>query len=239
MSDYGEPLASGFDPVLAPAVAAALHATAEALNMFSAVFGRNPSEGYNMARFFEAHEESRLRMYSLTEEQSTKAVLLTARTAAVCVRDLFPRPDLDGAMSARGGSPSRELLVSVLKSVSPLIDNVGREELGASWSKKLIDGLSALDAGEVQPLFKPGTRKAKNVNAYTVASIKYEFFLMRKNLIFVGFSLLQIEELFGQYAKVRWNTASRWSRTVDKVLKLEEMLELKSKPPHYAILNAN
>jgi hypothetical protein len=82
----------------------------------------------------------------------------------------------------------------------------------------IMDALSALDAGEVRPVFAPNAGKNRRANRYSLARAKIEALMWKKRLVCLGFrekdARYEITVAFGE----QWDTIRKWEKQCTDIL---------------------
>ncbi len=82
----------------------------------------------------------------------------------------------------------------------------------------VIDGLSALDAGEIQPLFKANTGKNRRPNRWSKARTKLDALAWKKRLVAMGVhdkeASFRVTVAFGE----QWETIRKWRAQCEEIL---------------------
>jgi hypothetical protein len=91
----------------------------------------------------------------------------------------------------------------------------------------VLDGLSALDAGEIQPLFKANTGKNRRANRWSLAKAKLDALVWKKRLLTMGIpekeASFQVTVAFSE----QWETIRKWKSQCEAILGPEHVkLEL-------------
>jgi hypothetical protein len=124
-------------------------------------------------------------------------------------------------------SQQRGLLRSWLSDLWPLL-HVPPSILGIAPQRDLtifevMDALSALDAGEIRPLFVANTGKNRRANRWSVARAKLEALVWKKRLRALGYhekaSNLEITMAFGE----QWDTIRKWKTQCEQILGAEHV----------------
>ncbi len=83
---------------------------------------------------------------------------------------------------------------------------------------QVLDALSALDAGEIQPLFEARKGKNRRANRWSLARAKLEALLWKKRLVALGHAEksanYQVTVAFGE----QWDTIRKWKAQCEQVL---------------------
>jgi hypothetical protein len=83
---------------------------------------------------------------------------------------------------------------------------------------EVLDALSALDAGEIRPLFVANTGKNRRANRWSLARAKLEALAWKKRLVALGHSekdaSYQVTVAFGE----QWDTIRKWKRQCEQIL---------------------
>lgn len=122
----------------------------------------------------------------------------------------------------------REIVKDWLALVHPLLTQW--PALGAPTKVTVydvLDGLSALDAGEIQPLFKANTGKNRRPNRWSMARTKLEALIWKKRLLAMGVhdkeASFRVTVAFGE----QWETIRKWRPQCESILGEEHVkLEL-------------
>jgi hypothetical protein len=82
----------------------------------------------------------------------------------------------------------------------------------------VMDALSALDAGEVQPIFVPNKGKNRRANRWSLAKAKLDALAWKKRLCALGYAEKaanhEITLAFGE----QWDTIRKWKRQCENIL---------------------
>lgn len=117
----------------------------------------------------------------------------------------------------------RGLLQSWLSDLWPLLNAPSWTILGISPKRELtvfevMDALSALDAGEIRPLFVANTGKNRRANRWSIASAKLEALIWKKRLRALGFAEkaanFEVTMAFGE----QWDTIRKWRTQCEQIL---------------------
>ena len=144
------------------------------------------------------------------------ALLLARRVVGPAVRDAaLPQKYEDG----RG---QRKVVRNWIFAFLPLLDFPARSFSALGQERHLpldvIEGLSALDAGEIQPLFLANTGKARRANRYSLARRKMEALFWKKRLMAIGLNEksanYEITKAFGE----QWDTIRKWRTQCEEIL---------------------
>ena len=120
-------------------------------------------------------------------------------------------------------SEQRALLRSWLLDLWPLIEAQYYTVLGIAPKSELtpfdvIDGLSALDAGEIRPLFLANTGKNRRANRWSLAHTKLEALVWKERLRALGHrekdANFHITTAFGE----QWDTIRKWKSQCEQIL---------------------
>lgn len=120
-------------------------------------------------------------------------------------------------------SEQRRLLQGWLADLSPLLKASPFALLGIAHRRELtvfevLDALSALDAGEIQPIFAANTGKNRRANRWSVAKAKLDALAWKQRLIAIGYkekaANYEITVAFGE----QWDTIRRWRPQCEEIL---------------------
>ncbi len=120
-------------------------------------------------------------------------------------------------------SEQRRLLQGWLTDLSPLLTVPPLSILGAAPRRELtlfdaIDALSALSAGEIQPIFAANTGKNRRANRWSIAKAKLDALAWKQRLIALGYkekaANYEITLAFGE----QWDTIRRWRPQCEEIL---------------------
>lgn len=121
------------------------------------------------------------------------------------------------------GEEERTLLRSWLLAIAPLVAVQPSSILALIPEKELslfdvIDALSALDAGEIRPLFAANTGKNRRANRWSLAQTKLQALVWKKRLLALGHAEksanYEITKAFGE----QWDTMRRWKVQCEQIL---------------------
>lgn len=142
--------------------------------------------------------------------------------AAKLARDLVGENLQDAALRSEPEEQKRprELVRRWLELVLPLLKQ--RPHFG-SLQKKLtiydvLDGLSALDAGEIQPIFKANTGKNRRANRWTLARTKLSALAWKKRLLAMGVPEKEASFRVTVAFEEQWETIRKWKSQCEDIL---------------------
>lgn len=117
----------------------------------------------------------------------------------------------------------RALLLNWLTFLLPLIDAPPHSLLSIAPMREMtiydvLNAISALNAGEIQPLFRANTGKNRRANRYTLAQAKLQALVWKKRLEALGHSgksaNYEVMVAFGE----QWDTIRRWQPQCEEIL---------------------
>lgn len=138
--------------------------------------------------------------------------LLSSAVGPAVLRGYFDRP-------ASTGPELRRLLRFWIWALNPLLDRgiySGGSESLSIW--KVMDGLSALDAGEIQPLFRAETGRNRRANRWTLARCKLEALVWKKRLIALGMTEKRANHKITVAFGEQWDTIRKWRDQCSRIL---------------------
>lgn len=121
------------------------------------------------------------------------------------------------------GDEERMVLRSWLIAVAPLINVQPSTVLALAPDSELalidvVDSLSALDAGEIRPIFMANTGKNRRANRWSLARTKLNALIWKKRLLALGHAEksanYEITKAFGE----QWDTMRRWKVQCEQIL---------------------
>jgi len=123
----------------------------------------------------------------------------------------------------RDGDGGKNVLSGWLRLLEPILDTSQPTIIGGAPDQYLalfevFVGLSALKAGEVQPLFQPGERGNKPANAYSLALAKLLALEWKETLGALGYKDGEANNLISQAFGEQWDTIRKWRRSCATVL---------------------
>jgi hypothetical protein len=154
-----------------------------------------------------------------TELAQPALALLTKSQAFIA--EVLSNPIVDAALHPP--LKSRYLLSHWMFALQPILDgpkgialeNAPHEHL---HFYNVIKALSALDAGQVEDIFKPANRNNSRLNQYDLSWAKYEGLVMREELILwgqkAGEANLLVSRAFGE----NWETIRKWEKPLHQYL---------------------
>jgi hypothetical protein len=126
-------------------------------------------------------------------------------------------------------SEQRKLLQSWLLDLWPLIHaNSSTTILGIAPKRELtifevMDAVSALDAGEIRPLFVANKGKNRRANRWSVARAKLEALVWKERLRALGYAEkaanLEVTMAFGE----QWDTVRKWKKQCEQIMGAQEV----------------
>jgi hypothetical protein len=117
----------------------------------------------------------------------------------------------------------RELLKGWLWDLYPLLHTAPQGVLGIAPKNELsifdvLDALSALDAGEIRPLFLANKGKNRRANRWSLARAKLEALVWKKRLRALGYAEkaanFEVTMAFGE----QWDTIRKWKPQCEQIL---------------------
>ena len=112
----------------------------------------------------------------------------------------------------------RKILKHWLSLVHPLLSRPSMGMLPGFTIYDVVDGLSALDAGEIQPLFKANTGKNRRANRWSMARTKLDALVWKKRLLAMGShekeASFRVTVAFGE----QWETIRKWKSQCEEIL---------------------
>ena len=144
------------------------------------------------------------------------------RDAAQLARDLVGDNLQDAAFRCgpEDQKRPREILKDWLGLVLPLLKQ--RPHFGFLKRQltvyDVLDGLSALDAGEVQPLFKANTGKNRRANRWTLARTKLSALAWKKRLLAMGVPDKEASFRVTVAFQEQWETIRKWKSQCEEIL---------------------
>jgi hypothetical protein len=82
----------------------------------------------------------------------------------------------------------------------------------------IMDALSALEAGEIRPIFKANTGRNRKANIWTLATCKLEALAWKKRLVALGHHEKSANYEVTQAFREQWDTIRRWLGQCERVL---------------------
>lgn len=138
-------------------------------------------------------------------------------------------------------SEQRQLLKGWFLDLYPLLFTSPQTTLAIAPKSELtvfdvIDALSALDAGEIRPLFLANTGKARRANRWSLANRKLEALVWKRRLRALGHAEkaanFEITKAFGE----QWDTIRKWKTQCQDILgsaEVESRLSYAGSPADY------
>jgi hypothetical protein len=123
----------------------------------------------------------------------------------------------------RTDAGQREVLRGWLNQVWPLLNAPPFGVLGIAPDQELtifevMDALSALDAGEIRPLFRANTGKNRRANRWSLGRAKLEALTWKKRLVALGYlekaANFEVTKAFQE----QWDTIRKWRAQCEQIL---------------------
>lgn len=115
----------------------------------------------------------------------------------------------------------KRVLSEWLRLVEPLLETPSSFGSAPDQYLRLYEvfiGLSALSAGEVQPLFQPGDRGKKPANSYSLAWAKLRALEWKETLGALGYKDGDANNIISQAFGEQWDTIRKWRQSCGSVL---------------------
>jgi hypothetical protein len=152
------------------------------------------------------------------------------RAVIALARDLMGDAVRAAAISRlyKDDSEQRKVLQAWLNDLWPLIHAPSSTILGRAPFRELsifevMDALSALDAGEIRPLFVANTGKNRRANRWSIARAKLEALMWKKRLRTLGYAEkaanFEVTKAFGE----QWDTVRKWTAQCEQILGTEQV----------------
>lgn len=125
----------------------------------------------------------------------------------------------------RHESDQRSLLKGWLLELWPLLNTTPQTVLAIAPNQELtifdaIDALSALDAGEIKPLFRANTGKNRRANRWSLARTKLEALAWKKRLLALGYGEKAANYEVTKAFREQWDTIRKWKGQCEQILGL-------------------